>query len=98
MARDVHATKVVVISHAGIKQINRAVYQNLKYAVEELTLIVPAHLQLSSGQRIAAEPATDADPRIVTLALTGRNPRTYFYPKLIAELDCLKPDIILLEN
>lgn len=98
MARDLHATKVVVISHAGIKQINRAVYQKLKHAVGELTLIVPAHLQLSSGQRIASEPATNDDPRIVTLTLTGRNPRIYFYQQLIAELDFLKPDIILLEN
>ena len=98
MARDLHATKVVVISHAGIKQINRDVYRKLKDAVEELTLIVPAHLQLSSGQRIVSEAATEADPRIVPLTLRGRNPRTYFYPQLIAKLDSLKPDIILLEN
>ncbi|MEX1239403.1 MAG: glycosyltransferase [Cyclobacteriaceae bacterium] len=91
-------TKVVVISHAGIKQINRAVYRNLKEVVGELTVIIPSRLQLSSGQVISAEPSLADDPKMVPMQLNGRNPRTYYYPDLISWLTDEKPDIIMLEN
>jgi glycosyltransferase involved in cell wall biosynthesis len=90
--------KVVVISHAGIKQINRAVYRDLKSAVREIRLIVPARLQLSSGQRIVAEPATSDDPEVIPLQLHGSNPRTYFYSQLMPWLENERPDVIILEN
>lgn len=90
--------KLVIISHAGIKQINRAVYRHLKDSVRQLMLIVPRQLQLSSGQRIVAEPALPADPEIVSMELHGRNPRTYSYPQLISWLNAYRPDVILLEN
>ena len=50
MAWELRTEKVVVISHAGIKQINRAVYRNLKNTFVGLTVVIPIHLQLSSEQ------------------------------------------------
>jgi glycosyltransferase involved in cell wall biosynthesis len=90
--------KLAIISHAGIKQINRAVYRDLKDFVRELILVIPVQLQLSSGQRIVAEPALPGDPVVVPMELDGHNPRTYFYPQLISWLNNARPDVILLEN
>lgn len=89
---------VVVISHAGIKQINRAVYRHFKDKVKHLAVVIPAQLQLGSGQIIAGEPPLPGDPHLLPLALRGRNPRTYFYPDLILRLNELRPDVVLLEN
>lgn len=90
--------RLVVISHAGIKQINRAVYRELKYDFLSITIVVPAALTLSSGQQIVAEPAREDDPVVIPMALQGRNPRTYFYPDLISWLNVHKTDVVLLEN
>lgn len=90
--------RLAVISHAGIKQINRAVYRNLTRVVSELTVIVPAQLRLSSGRMIQAEPPLPEDPTIVTHVLRGTNPRTYYYPGLKQTLSGLRPDVVLLEN
>lgn len=89
---------LVVISHAGIKQINRAVYKNLKERIGNLTVIIPSQLQLSGGQVIHAEPSLPDDPEIVPLRLNGHNPRTYFYPDLISWLNQNRPQVLLLEN
>jgi glycosyltransferase involved in cell wall biosynthesis len=90
--------KLVVISHAGIKQINRAVYRHLKESVGNLTVVIPSHLQLSGGQVIQAEPSLPDDPEMVPLKLNGRNPRTYFYPGLLSWLNVNRPQVLLLEN
>jgi glycosyltransferase involved in cell wall biosynthesis len=91
-------TKLVVISHASIKQINRAVYRYLKNSLLEVRLVVPVTLTLGSGQTIHAEPATHDDPTIEPLALSGKNPRAYSYPDLIDYLNRVKPQVVLLEN
>jgi glycosyltransferase involved in cell wall biosynthesis len=95
MTKDI---KLVVVSHAGIKQINRAVYRILKKSLREVVAVVPARLTLGSGTVITAESSLPDDPEIVPLELSGTNPRTYFYPELIHQLDRYRPDVVLLEN
>lgn len=90
--------KLVVVSHAGIKKINRAVYRELMSSFGEIRIVVPASLTLSSGSIIYAEPADPEGPAVDKLDLTGRNPRTYFYPALRNYLGSHKPDVVLLEN
>jgi glycosyltransferase involved in cell wall biosynthesis len=96
--KDVADMRVVFISHAGIKQINRAVYRLVKNSVSDLQVIIPSALILGSGKRIEAEPATSHDPTLVKLELIGRNPRLYYYKGLEDFLRVFKPTIIVLEN
>jgi glycosyltransferase involved in cell wall biosynthesis len=91
-------TKLIVISHAGIKRINRAVYRSLRQHVKELLLVVPDSLTLTSGQKIMAEERDEHDPELLRLKLVGANPRTYFYEGLFESFERLKPNVILLEN
>lgn len=93
-----NSVKLVVISHAGIKRINRAVYRSLRTQVNDLKLVVPESLTLMSGQRILAEGADQDDPELKKLKLVGQNPRTYLYEGLTEFLQQAKPDIIILEN
>jgi len=89
---------LLIISHAGIKQINRAVYRHLSNTFQQLNVVIPQSLILSSGKRIEAEPALSDDPRLIPLELIGRNPRTYYYPKMAEILNQIRPEVILLEN
>ena len=90
--------KLLIISHAGIKQINRAVYRHLRITFPKLQVVIPESLLLSSGKKISVEQALSDDPSLIPLELKGRNPRTYMYPALISVLDRIKPDVVLLEN
>jgi glycosyltransferase involved in cell wall biosynthesis len=90
--------KLLVISHAGVKRINRAVYSLLKDHVAALTVIVPSRLVLKSQAIVLPDAAVAGEADIVPMELEGTNPRKYFYPELMRWLDLHKPDIILLEN
>jgi len=89
---------IVVISHAGIRQVNRGVYRELSKSVKKLLLVIPDSIHFQSGLKLTHEPKEDAGPQIVPLQLKGNNPRTYFYPDLIQFLNTALPDVILLEN
>jgi len=85
--------RILAISHAGIRSVNRSVYRLLKNAYPDIHLVVPEAI---SGLRV--EPKVPEDPEIVPMTLVGKNPRTYHYPQLFPWLETSKPDIILLEN
>jgi glycosyltransferase involved in cell wall biosynthesis len=89
---------VAVISHAGIRTVNRSVYRYLKERVKDLTIIIPSSILLKSGTLLMHEPPTAADPRVVPMTLVGNNPRTYYYDGLIAWLEANRPTVVLLEN
>lgn len=90
--------KLLVISHAGVKRINRSVYALLKNEVAELNIIVPSKLTLKSEAVVLPDPRLPHEAHIIPMDLHGVNPRKYFYPALGAWLDDKRPDIILLEN
>ncbi len=90
--------KIIVISHACIRQINRSVYRELSGSVGELRLIIPASIETASGMMLHHEPLTTGDPEFLPLPLRGRNPRTYFYVGLLDQLDRHQPDLVILEN
>ena len=90
--------KIIVISHACIRQINRSVYRELSGSVGELRLIIPTSIETASGTELHHEPQTADDPELLPLPLRGRNPRTYFYAGLLDHLDHHQPDWVILEN
>jgi glycosyltransferase involved in cell wall biosynthesis len=89
---------LVVISHAGIRQVNRGVYRELSKTIQKLQLVIPDSILLQSGIKLQHEPMAVDDPTIIPLELKGNNPRTYYYPDLINFLNKAVPDVILLEN
>lgn len=91
-------TKLLIISHAGIKQINRAVFRHLNRSFSSLHVVIPESLTLSSGKQIHAEEALPDDPPLIPLKLEGRNPRTYTYSGLTHTLNRINPDVVILEN
>jgi len=90
--------KIVVISHASIKAVNRSVYRWLSKDVDSLSIIVPASVRLASKRTVYADPHQEGDPDVIMLELRGSNPRTYTYQGLISCLDEIKPNVVLLEN
>lgn len=90
--------KVIVISHAGVKRINRAVYGLLKEHVSDVKVIVPSKLILTSATVLLPDPSSENEAEVLPMELVGKNPRTYFYPQLPQLLDTQKPDLIILEN
>lgn len=91
-------TRVLVISHAGVKRINRAVYALLKNYVADIKVVVPSRLISNSGSIILPDPRAVEEAEVIPLLLDGNNPRKYFYPDLPKLVDELKPDVIILEN
>jgi len=79
--------KFLIISHAGIKRINRAIYRHLANTFQQLDVVIPKSLILSSGKRKEAELALSDDPPLIPLGLIGLNPGTYYYPKMVETLD-----------
>ncbi|MBI1767936.1 MAG: glycosyltransferase family 4 protein [Bacteroidetes bacterium] len=90
--------KILVISYACFRQINRSVYRVMKRTYKDIHLIVPRHILISSGKELTVEPALEGEPHLVPMELKGKNPRTYFYPDLPLWLEANQPDIIILEN
>jgi len=91
------ALSIVIISHAGIRQINRGVYRELNKECS-VRLIIPAIIDFGSGKTLAYEPAAEGDPDLYPLPLKGRNPRTYYYKGLTTLLESIAPNVVLLEN
>src|SRR5688500_6577559 len=91
-------TRILVVSHAGVKRINRAVYALLRKYVTDIRIVVPAQLVLKSSNIIKPDPPSKGEAEIIPMDLEGSNPRKYFYPGLIHCLDTFKPDVVLLEN
>ena len=91
------ALSIVIISHAGIRKINRGVYRELNKECF-VRLIVPTAIETGSGKTLAYEPAAEGDPDLYPLPLKGRNPRTYYYEGLTPLLESIAPDVVLLEN
>lgn len=94
----IEEVSIVVISHAGIRQVNRAVYRVLSKEVKKLQLVIPDSIELQSGLKLIHEQKDPSGPEIIPLQLNGNNPRTYFYPELIQFLNTTMPHVILLEN
>jgi glycosyltransferase involved in cell wall biosynthesis len=90
--------KLLIISHAGIKQINRSVFRYLARSFPSVHVVIPESLMLSSGKQITAEVARPDDPPLIRLKLKGRNPRTYTYVGLVDILNRIKPLVVILEN
>jgi len=89
---------LLIISHAGIKQINRAVFRHLSRSFSSLHVVIPESLTLSSGKQIQAEEALPNDAPLIPLQLEGRSPRTYTYVGLTDTLNQVKPHVVILEN
>lgn len=90
--------KLLVISHAGVKRINRSVYALLKDDVADLKVVVPSKLYLRSNAIVFPDPPTAGEAEIIPMHLQGSNPRKYYYPELPSFLAAYRPHIILLEN
>lgn len=88
---------VLIISHAGIRQINRGVYRELQ-KICVVHLVIPVEIKTGSGVTLRYEPAVDGDPNLIPLQLHGRNPRTYYYSGLMQKIKEVSPEVIILEN
>ncbi|MBS1680694.1 MAG: glycosyltransferase family 4 protein [Bacteroidetes bacterium] len=90
--------KILVVSHACIRQINRSVYRELANSIPNIKVIIPQKVTTASGLELKYEPAADRDPQLVPLELNGNNPRTYLYDGLVDQLNQWGPDVVLIEN
>lgn len=90
--------KIVVISYACIRVVNRSVYRLLKITHPDIFLVLPASIPLRSNSKLIYEAAVEGDPQIVPMELLGKNPRTHFYEGLIPWLTNIQPDIVLMES
>jgi glycosyltransferase involved in cell wall biosynthesis len=88
--------KIVAVSHACVKQINRAIYRKLSENRWDIHLVVPKKLQ-DAHLPFDAEAKTPDDPPIEFMELAGKNPRTYLYRGLEHFLEEKQPDIVFLE-
>lgn len=87
--------KLVVISHACVLSINRAVYRKLEQLGWEIHVVVPETWDYH-GKTQPPEPAL-GDEKLRLLPIVGTSPRTYYFDGLEELLSEIKPDVVLLD-
>lgn len=86
-----------VVSYAGIRAVNRAVYTKLQPQVE-VFMAVPNKITAASGLEVVLEPRIDGEGELIGHHIYGRNPRLLGFHGLSATLRQVMPDIILYEG
>lgn len=89
--------KVLAVSHACVRGVNRELFRMLAQRGVDLTILAPTGID-KGGQWIAAEPAREGDPPMLHLPMQGRNNRLFRYEGLDALLTEQNPDIIYAET
>ncbi|MFO0941603.1 MAG: glycosyltransferase family 4 protein [Pirellulales bacterium] len=87
--------KLVVVSHACVLSINRAVYRKLEQLGWEIHVVVPETWNYH-GKTQPPEPAL-GDEILRLLPIVGTSPRTYYFDGLEELLSEIKPDVVLLD-
>lgn len=96
MKTDHGRRRLVAISHACIRRINRAVYREMEKLGWEVIIVVPSEWDYL-GKVQPPESSLTGDPLIHPLPLIGTHPRKYFFPNLEATLEHLSPDCVFVD-
>jgi len=88
--------KVLAISHACVSPVNRHVYRHLQSRGLAIEIVVPQKLY-KDEKRIVAAPAQPEDPPLHFEPMYGSNGRLFWYPRLQAVLDRVRPDVVFAE-
>lgn len=88
--------KVLAISHACIRTVNRGVYRALKRRGVDIELLLPTGIE-KNGEWIEAEPVEPDDPVIHFRPMLGRHGRLFRFPSLEEILERTNPKSVLVE-
>jgi glycosyltransferase involved in cell wall biosynthesis len=88
--------RLVAVSHACVRAINRAIYRQLADQGWEVEVVTAVALPREVDP-IPAEPRDKADPPIRFLPITSLNPRTYRFRGLADLLSDINPTVVHLE-
>jgi len=88
---------LLVVSYAGIRAINRAVYSRIQNDFE-VVMAVPQEAIASSGIVISLEPSVEGEGRLIGHRLKGRSPRTMSFMVLNKTLRDIRPQVVLYEG
>jgi glycosyltransferase involved in cell wall biosynthesis len=89
--------RLLVVSHACVRAVNRAAYSHLLRMGWHVDLVVPRALDQNGGSS-PCDPAGPDDPPLHALPLRGRNPRTYRFSGLSRLIRAQRPDWIVIDN
>jgi glycosyltransferase involved in cell wall biosynthesis len=97
----VSAKKILVLSHAGVLEVNRAVFQELARFEAEVTMVVPRDWKgdLIRGLRFEAK-ASDRSLRVIPLpvAVSGNGSLFFYRRSLRRALPGWRPDLVFLDE
>jgi L-malate glycosyltransferase len=97
----VSAKKILVLSHAGVLEVNRAVFQELARFEADVTMVVPRDWKgdLIRGLRFEAK-ASDRSLRVIPLpvALSGKGSLFFYRWSLRRALPGWRPDLVFLDE
>jgi L-malate glycosyltransferase len=93
--------RVLVLSHAGVLEVNRAVFQNLGAAGVDVTMVVPTEWKGDLIRALRYEASTsDSSLRIVAcpVVFSGRGSLFFYRSSLRSALGDWEPDLVFLDE